>query len=244
MTEAAGVSLRGVVLLATVSLVGLSSGAAAAAPEEAVADCHKVAPAEPASTRARPPAASAPRSAASERVAGRTKHSDRFPNVSLLTQHEESVQFYDDLVRDRVVIVNFMYATCENICLPIAQNLGQVHKRLGERMGRDIMILSLTIDSDADDPAALRDYIARNGGEKEGWVYLTGDYDDIDRVRRALGVYDLDPVIDADKSEHSGLITFGNDRTDQWAALPALMNSEEIAETVLRITHDPAGADS
>jgi len=166
------------------------------------------------------------------------KHSDRFPNVSLLTQHEEPVRFYDDLVKDRVVIVNFMYATCENICLPIAQNLGQVHKHLGERMGRDIMILSLTIDSDVDDPAALRDYIARNGGEKEGWVYLTGDYDDIDRVRRALGVYDLDPVIDADKSEHSGLITFGNDRTDQWAALPALMNSEEIVETVLRITRD------
>ena len=168
----------------------------------------------------------------------RKKHSDSFPNVSLLTQNEESVRFYDDLVKDRVVIVNFMYATCENICLPIAQNLGQVHKHLGERMGRDITILSLTIDSDVDDPPALREYIARNGGEKEGWVYLTGDYDDIDRVRRALGVYDLDPVIDADKSEHSGLITFGNDRTDQWAALPALMNSEEIVETVLRITRD------
>ena len=137
-----------------------------------------------------------------------------------------------------------MYTTCENICLPIAQNLPRVHRELGSRMGRDVTILSLTIDSEIDRPAVLRDHIARNGGEKEGWLYLTGDYDDIDRVRRALGVYDLDPVIDADKSEHSGLITFGNDRTDQWAALPALMNSEEIAETVLRITHDPAGADS
>ena len=80
--------------------------------------------------------------------------------------------------------------------------------------------------------------IERNGGEKDGWLYLTGAYDDIDRVRRSLGVYDLDPVIDADKSEHSGLITFGNDRTDRWAALPALMNSHEIVETVLRITRD------
>ena len=169
---------------------------------------------------------------------GRKKQSDRFPNVELLTQHEKPVFFYDDLVKDRIVIVNFMYTTCSNICLPIAQSLGQVHERLGDRMGREILFLSLTIDSKIDDPAALRKYIERNGGEKEGWVYLTGDYDDIDRVRRSLGVYDLDPVIDADKTEHSGLITFGNDRTDHWAALPALMNSEEIVEAVLRITRE------
>ena len=169
---------------------------------------------------------------------GRKKHSDRFPNTLLITHDEKTVHFYDDLVKDRIVIVNFMYASCENICLPIAQNLGRVHELLGDRMGTDILILSLTIDSKVDDPATLRKYIARNGGEKEGWFYLTGDYDEIDRVRRSLGVYDLDPVIDADKSEHSGLITFGNDRTDRWAALPALMNSEEIVETVLRITKE------
>ena len=169
---------------------------------------------------------------------GRKKHSDRFPNTLLITHDEKTVHFYDDLVKDRIVIVNFMYASCENICLPIAQNLGRVHEMLGDRMGSDILILSLTIDSKVDDPATLRDYIARNGGEKDGWLYLTGDYDEIDRVRRSLGVYDLDPIVDADKSEHSGLITFGNDRTDRWAALPALMDSEEIVETLLRITKE------
>ncbi len=119
---------------------------------------------------------------------GRKKQSDRFPNVELLTQHEKPVCFYDDLVKDRIVIVNFMYTTCSNICLPIAQNLGRVHERLGDRMGREILILSLTIDSKVDDPAALRKYIERNGGEKEGWVYLTGDYDDIDRSESMISI--------------------------------------------------------
>ncbi|MGE4606620.1 MAG: SCO family protein [Myxococcota bacterium] len=179
---------------------------------------------------------------------GWRRQSDRFPNTLLLTHDERPVRFYDDLVKDRIVIVNFMYASCDNICIPIAQNLSRVHKLLGDRMGRDILILSITIDSKVDDPAALRHYIELNGGDKEGWLYLTGDYDEIDRVRRSLGVYDLDPVIDADKTEHSGLITFGNDRTDHWAALPALMDSEEIVETLLRITHESnprvAGASS
>jgi len=222
-------------LLAMFSLLcGLSSGGgASAASDEAALDCHtsessSVRPSDGLETKVR----------AERPSVGRQKHSDRFPNVELFTQDEESVRFYDDLVKDRVVIVNFMYATCQKICLPIAQNLSRVHEQLGERMGRDILMLSLTIDSDVDDPAALRGYVERNGGAKDGWVYLTGDYDDIDRVRRALGVYDLDPVIDADKTEHSGLVTFGNDRTDQWAALPALMSSEEIVETVLRITRD------
>jgi len=223
--------LRGLAVLSLLFLASSAGGAGTGA--EAVPDCHDAQPAE-ASTGWRV----SPAPSAGEVNPDRKKHSDRFPNVRLLTQNEEPVRFYEDLVKDRIVIVNFMYAECENICLPIAQNLGKVHERLGERMGEDILILSLTIDSDVDDPAALREYIRRNGGEKEGWVYLTGDYDDIDRVRRALGVYDLDPVIDADKTEHSGLITFGNDRTDQWAALPALMNSDEIVETVLRITRD------
>ena len=167
---------------------------------------------------------------------GRRRQSDRFPNILLTTQDERQVRFYDDLVKDRTVIVNFMYTTCYNACLPIAQNLGRVHERFGDRMGRDVLLLSVSIDSEIDDPEALRGYIERNGGEKPGWIYLTGDYDEIDGLRRSLGVYDLDPVIDADKTQHSGLITFGNDRTDRWAALPALMSSDEIFETVVRLT--------
>ena len=61
---------------------------------------------------------------------------------------------------------------------------------------------------------------------------------DINLLRRILGLYDPDPVIDADKTQHTGLITFGNDRTGRWAALPALMPSEELARTILRITRE------
>lgn len=222
--------------LCVLGMVAVSVASAGEALPTAAPDCHAAQAAGPPGDL--PEWRVAPAGAVEGTLPKRQKHSDGFPNVELVTQNEDPVRFYDDLVKDRIVIVNFMYAECENICLPIAQNLGKVHERLGDKMGDEILILSLTIDSDVDDPAALREYIRRNGGEKEGWVYLTGNYDDIDRVRRALGVYDLDPVIDADKTEHSGLITFGNDRTDQWAALPALMNSDEIVETVLRITRD------
>jgi protein SCO1/2 len=114
----------------------------------------------------------------------------------------------------------------------------RVHQQLGDRVGRDILMLSISIDPVVDTPEAWRQYAARYGGNQPGWLFLTGAADDITLLRRTLGVYDPDPVIDADKTQHTGLITFGNDRTGRWAALPALMPSEELARTILRITRE------
>jgi Cu/Ag efflux protein CusF len=104
-------------------------------------------------------------------------------------------------------------------------------------MGRDISILSLSIDPEVDTPDRLKRYWEALGS-KPGWLYLTGDFDEIDRLRHELGVYDLDPIIDADKTQHSGIVTFGNDRTNRWAGLPALMHAEQMAATIARITWD------
>ena len=43
------------------------------------------------------------------------KVSDRFPNIRLTTQYDQPVRFYDDLVKDKIVIINFMYTTCTGI---------------------------------------------------------------------------------------------------------------------------------
>ncbi|TFH22460.1 MAG: SCO family protein [Myxococcales bacterium] len=165
-----------------------------------------------------------------------TSVSDRLPNFELRTHEGRPVRFYDDLVKDRTVLVNFMYATCTGVCPGSTRNLVKIHELLGDRVGNDIVMLSLTIDGDnVDTPEALRAYADRYGGPRPGWLYLTGDYQQIDAIRRSLGVYDLDPVIDADKTQHSGLLTFGNDRTDRWSALPALMDTQMLVEAVLRV---------
>ena len=168
------------------------------------------------------------------------KVSDRFPNILLYTQDNKPVHFYDDLIKNKTVIVDFMYATCDERCPIKTFNLVNVHRMLGRRVGRDIQMLSISLEGMRDTPEALRQYIKRYGGPKPGWQYLTGDYDDVESLRYSLGVYDLDPVIDADKESHDGIITFGNDRTNRWSALPALMDSGGIARTISRITRDTA----
>ncbi len=163
------------------------------------------------------------------------KHSDRIPNILLRTQDNQPVRFYDDLIRDRTVFINFMYTTCPLICPATTANLSKVHALLEDRMGEDVRILSISLDPETDTPEKLKHY-AGLFGDKKGWLYLTGDYEEIDLLRHKLGVYDPDPIIDADKTQHSGVVTFGNDRTDRWAALPALMKADEIVETFHRVT--------
>ncbi|MBI2319641.1 MAG: SCO family protein [Betaproteobacteria bacterium] len=108
---------------------------------------------------------------------------------------------------------------------------------LGQRMGRDIIMLSLSIDPIADTPERLKRYWEAFGA-KPGWLFLTGDPAEIDRLRRELGAYDLDPAIDADPAQHSGFITIGNDRTNRWTALPLLMHTPQLMGTILRISRE------
>ena len=165
------------------------------------------------------------------------KHSDRFSNIELTNQFGERLRFYDDLIQNKAVIVNFFYTTCAKTCPGTAAQLAKMNDELVPWIGEDITMISLSIDPEVDTPERLKSYWELFGS-KPGWQMLTGDEDEINRVRRQLGVYDLDPVIDADKAEHAGIITFGNDRTDRWAALPVFMHRERMLDTVLHTTRD------
>ena len=182
---------------------------------------------------------------ASERGLGETrgsagKPSDVFPNILLLTQEGRPVRFYDDLVKGKTVLVNFIYTSCEKSCSPTTANLARVHALLGDRVGRDLFLLSITLDPTVDRPTTLKEYAARFG-QFHGWYFLTGNATEIDDLRRKLGAYDLDPVLDADKTQHAGIVIVGNDATNRWSSLPALMDSRQLAQTVLRITRNGRG---
>ena len=167
------------------------------------------------------------------------RQSDAFSNIELQTQFGETVSFYDDLLRDRSVIVNFFYTTCAKTCPGTAARLAQMNDALHPWIGEDITMLSISLDPVVDTPEKMREYWEAFGS-KPGWLMLTGDEVEINRLRRQMGVYDLDPVIDADKTQHAGILTFGNDHTNRWAALPVFMHRERMLETILHTTREPA----
>jgi protein SCO1/2 len=157
-----------------------------------------------------------------------------FPNVRLRTHRNEVVRFYDDLVKNKVVVVSFMYTRCEGRCPITISSVRRLQEALGPRAGRDVFLYSITLDPVNDTPAVLRDYAAVVGAGR-GWRWLTGSVGDIEVIRRRLGFVDPDPRIDADKSQHSGLLLFGSDRADRWAACPALAKTERLITLLSRV---------
>jgi protein SCO1/2 len=95
-------------------------------------------------------------------------------------------------------------------------------------------MLSITLDPARDTVEVLRQY-ARMLGAKPGWYFLTGKHEEIEMLRHKLGVYDPDPAVDADKTQHAGIVVYGNEALGRWAAIPGLARAEFIAETVLKV---------
>lgn len=154
------------------------------------------------------------------------------PNVELITHEGKKVRFYDDLVKNKLVVFNFMYAECEGICPTVMMNLARVQKMLGERVGKDIFFYSFTLKPEQDTPKVLGDY-AKMHGVKPGWLLLTGKPDDMELLRQKLGFTDPDPEIDRDKSSHIGNLRYGNEPMMRWGACPGMSDPDWIARSIL-----------
>ncbi|QPI48978.1 SCO family protein [Massilia antarctica] len=147
---------------------------------------------------------------------GRDVAATYFTNLPLLTQDGQAVRFYDDMLKDKVVLINFMFTTCPGICTPMTANLARVQALLGERAGHDVHMLSITVDPGTDTPMVLRDF-ARRFQIKPGWTFLTGKKENVDWVRYKLGGYNGEQIDD-----HSTILLAGNLRTGEWKKLMAL----------------------
>jgi len=113
-------------------------------------------------------------------------------------------------------------------------NLVEVQQLLGERVGRDIFMYSITLQPELDTPAILKGY-AETFGVQPGWAFLTGERADIETLRRKLGFVDPDPLIDGDIEQHIGLVKFGMEKLDRWAGVPALAAPSQIVRSILSL---------
>lgn len=163
-----------------------------------------------------------------------------FPNVLLTTHEGKQVRFYDDLIKDQIVVINFMYVKCEAVCPPITANLVKLQNLLGSRLGRDIFMYSFTLKPEQDSPEVLRKY-ARAYRAKKGWTFLTGTPEDMELLRRKLGFTDPDPKLDADKSNHIGNVRYGNEALQLWGSCPGLSKASWMAESISWVDRPRSG---
>ena len=154
---------------------------------------------------------------------------DYFPNVPLTTQDGKVVRFYDDLLKGKSVALNIIYTSCTDECPLETARLAQLQRLLGERMGRDIVFYSISIDPLNDTPEVLRAYMKKfNVGP--GWTFLTGRPEDIRAVTKKLGLSRYSDA--ANKDGHTASLMLGDVATGQWMRNSAVDNPEFLASTM------------
>jgi cytochrome oxidase Cu insertion factor (SCO1/SenC/PrrC family) len=151
-----------------------------------------------------------------------------FPNHVLLTQDSKEVRFFDDLLKGKTVLINFAFTTCAGVCPPMTANLAKVQQFLGDRVGRDITMITLSVDPALDTPEILKKY-AEKFKVKPGWYFLTGKKENLDLVLRKVGGYT------EDKLQHSSVLIIGNVETGEWTKTHAMAKASEIADAVLKM---------
>ncbi len=165
--------------------------------------------------------------------AGETASSGRgagyFPNVPLTTHEGRTVRFYDDLVAEKVVAINFIFTSCPDSCPAETAKLLQVQRELGERVGDDIFMYSISIDPEHDTPEVLAEY-RKKFDVAPGWIFLTGKEDDIVLLRKKLGLYMEE--IQGDDGDHNLTFIVGNDNTGRWIKRSPFDNPSVLAKLI------------
>ena len=156
---------------------------------------------------------------------------DWFTNLPVRTQTGNTVRFYDDLLKDRVVVLNSFFASCKEVCSPMTHNLAKVQQQLAEKSMGNVHLVSVSVDPVNDTPDVLRGYASRHSA-RPGWTFVTGKKENIDWVLHKLGLYE------ETKDEHTAVLWVGNERTGLWMKMHAMSPPSAIMNAIRKAQND------
>lgn len=211
--------MKNAILALAVTLALPAVSALPAAAQETSEHCHPQAAAQPAAAKT----PETPKVAEAQPLDGLN-----VPDVPLVDQDGKPVRFYTDLVKDRVVAVNFVFTSCTTVCPPMGANFAKLQKILSARAGREVQLISVSVDPGTDTPERLKAWGAKFGAGP-GWTLVTGDRNQVTLLLKALGVYT------ANISDHSPLVLLGDDTRHRWTRAYGLAAPAKLAELIEQI---------
>ena len=146
------------------------------------------------------------------------------PDLELLDQDGRKIHFYTDLVKGHTVAINFIFTTCTTICPPLGATFARVQKELGDKVGRDVRFISISVDPATDTPERLKAWGAKfHAGD--GWTFVTGNKPEVDELLRALG------ASSARREDHSPTVLIG-DANGNWTRTYGLAKSSQLVQII------------
>ncbi len=147
------------------------------------------------------------------------------PDAVLVTQDGAEVSLQSDVVGDRIVVMDFVYTTCTTVCPVLSAIFSQVQNKLGDRLGREVVMVSMSVDPNRDTPARLKKYAERLGAG-DSWLWLTGRQQTVIEVLEELGAYT------PNFADHPSMVLVGDGRSGQWARFIGFPGAAQIISKV------------
>jgi len=154
-----------------------------------------------------------------------------FSDVELINQDGQKLRFYSDVLKDKVVIINAFFSTCTSVCPPMNRNLEKIQDALGDRLGKEVYLVSISVDPENDTPARLKEYSQRFHA-KPGWLFLTGKKENVNWALYKLGQY-----VET-KNDHTTIVIIGNEPKGLWKKAFGLAKSDELIKIVNDVIND------
>jgi protein SCO1/2 len=159
----------------------------------------------------------------------------KLPDTALTDQRGKTARFKSDFVADRLVLVTFIYTTCTTACPPLSALFADLQERLGDRVGRELTLVTMTVDPVRDTPLRLKAYAAQyNAGP--GWSFLSGSKPAVDEVLTALGAYT------PNFADHPSMVLVGDPRSGEWTRFFGFPGSDQIMARVEQLQAARRGA--
>ena len=175
-------------------------------------------------------------SAGSVAVASSAEEEDRarsyFSNLELINQDGETVRFFDDVLKDKVVVISFIFTNCEGACPLITHKLTLVRDRMEGQIGAPVRFVSLSLDPARDTPAAMKAFAKTHHADHEGWVFLTGKPENLDSIIKRLGQFT------DDMEAHSTMMLAGNVSAAHWIKILPHEQPPAIAQKLQLLIDD------
>jgi cytochrome oxidase Cu insertion factor (SCO1/SenC/PrrC family) len=147
------------------------------------------------------------------------------PDVAVLDQHGNKLHFYTDLIKDKTVAINFIFTNCTTICPPLAATFARLQKEMGDKIGKDVHLISISVDPVTDTPERLKAWGAKFKAGP-GWTFVTGEKQEMDKLLNALG------AAVSKKEDHTPALIIGNDSKGVWTRTYGLAKISQIVGVI------------
>lgn len=154
-----------------------------------------------------------------------------FSDVELIDQDGRKLRFYKDVLKNKVVVINTFFINCTNICPPMNRNFEKMQEALGERLGTEVFLVSITVDPENDTPPRLKEYGHRFHA-RPGWMFLTGKKENVDWALYKLGQY-----VET-RDAHTSIFIIGNEPKGLWKKAFGLAKSDELIRIMEDVIND------